>query len=55
MPPEEPMADNPFSFQNRYRFSAVPTRPQYTWPNGAKVAVYFALNVEAFEFGLTTC
>ncbi len=46
------MADNPFSFQNRYSFSAIPTRPQYEWPNGAKVAVYFALNVEAFEFGL---
>lgn len=40
--------DNKF---DRYRFSAIPTRPKYVWPNGAKLAVYFALNVEAFEFG----
>ncbi len=40
--------DNKF---DRYPFSALPSRPRYTWPNGAKLAVYFALNVEAFEFG----
>ena len=40
--------DNKF---DRYRFSALPSRPRYTWPNGARLAVYFALNVEAFEFG----
>ena len=27
------------------------SRPTYEWPNGARLAVYFALNVEAFEFG----
>ncbi|MEQ8348584.1 MAG: polysaccharide deacetylase family protein [Sneathiellaceae bacterium] len=36
---------------DRYPFSALPTRPVYDWPNGARLAVYFALNVEAFEFG----
>jgi len=40
--------DNKF---DRYRFSALPSRPKYAWPNGARLAVYFALNVEAFEFG----
>jgi len=37
---------------DRYKFSALPKRQKYSWPNGAKVAVYFALNVEAFEYGL---
>ena len=36
---------------DRYPFSAIPTRPVYDWPNGTRLAVYFALNVEAFEFG----
>ena len=40
--------DNNF---HRYPFAALPKRPTYSWPNGAKLAVYFALNVEAFEFG----
>jgi peptidoglycan/xylan/chitin deacetylase (PgdA/CDA1 family) len=40
--------DNRF---DRYPFSALPTRPRYQWPGGARLAVYFALNVEAFEFG----
>ena len=40
--------DNKF---NRYPFSQLPKRPKYQWPNGSTLAVYFALNVEAFEFG----
>ena len=36
---------------DRYSFSALPKRPTYEWPNGTRLAVYFALNVEAFEFG----
>lgn len=36
---------------DRYRFSALPSRPGYRWPNGAGLAVYFAINLEAFEFG----
>ena len=46
------MVDNKFKFNNRYQFSPIPSRKQYSWPNNTKVAVYFALNVEAFEFGL---
>lgn len=36
---------------NRYPFSAIINRPTYEWPNGKRLAVYFALNIEAFEFG----
>ena len=36
---------------DRYPFSAIPTRPAYDWPNGTRLAVYFAINIEAFEFG----
>ncbi len=35
----------------RYPFSQMHGRPAYEWPNGSRLAVYFALNVEAFEFG----
>ena len=30
---------------NRYPFEALPIRPTCHWPNGAKFAVYFALNI----------
>ena len=36
---------------DRYRFSAIPDRPVYDWPGGKRLAVYVALNVEAFDFG----
>jgi allantoinase len=36
---------------DRYRFSPIVDRPVYDWPNGKRLAVYIALNVEAFEFG----
>jgi len=35
----------------RYGFSQMNARPAFTWPSGSRLAVYFALNVEAFEFG----
>ena len=34
--------DNKFSW---HPFGALPTRPTYHWPNPAKLAVYFALNI----------
>lgn len=46
------MVENSHKFLNRYNFSSIQNRPKYEWPNGAKLAIYFALNVEAFEFGL---
>lgn len=36
---------------DRYPYSAIVNRPVYDWPDGKRLAVYFALNVEAFEFG----
>lgn len=36
---------------DRYPFSAIVDRPVYDWKNGTRLAVYFALNIEAFEFG----
>ncbi|KAK9823125.1 hypothetical protein WJX72_000444 [[Myrmecia] bisecta] len=35
----------------RYEYSAINTRPTYEWPNGSKLAVYIALNIEQFPFG----
>lgn len=41
-----------FSHGNdRYNYSAIVSRPVYDWPEGKRLAVYFALNVEGFEFG----
>ncbi len=34
----------------RYPCSALPHRPAYEWPNGARVAAYVAVNVEVFPF-----
>jgi len=36
---------------NRYRFSRIDTRPVYDWPNGTRLAVYIAVNIEHFRFG----
>ncbi|MBN9477199.1 MAG: hypothetical protein ABS43_01080 [Bordetella sp. SCN 67-23] len=36
---------------DRYPFSPIESRPNYDWPGGKRLAVYFALNIEAFEFG----
>src|SRR5690606_30037238 len=36
---------------DRYNFSPIVDRPVYDWPEGKRLAVYIALNIEAFEFG----
>ena len=36
---------------DRYAYSAIVDRPQYEWPNGARLAVYVAVNLEQFPFG----
>lgn len=36
----------------RYLYSNITKRPDYTWPNGRRLAVYVALNIEAFSFGM---
>jgi allantoinase len=35
---------------DRYRFSALPKRPVYEWPNGSRLAVTFNNNIETFAF-----
>ena len=35
----------------RYAHSAITRRPHFTWPGGARLAVYFALGVEHYAFG----
>ena len=35
----------------RYPYSPITRRPVYDWPNGARLAVYVAINLEAFPFG----
>ena len=36
---------------DRFDYSGLPERPVYDWPNGKRLAVYIALNVEHFAFG----
>ncbi len=35
----------------RYAYSSIVSRPDYNWPNGARLAVYVALNIEQFSYG----
>ncbi|MEI4270814.1 polysaccharide deacetylase family protein [Klenkia sp. LSe6-5] len=35
----------------RYPYSALPDRPTWDWPGGARLAVYVGLNLEVFDFG----
>jgi peptidoglycan/xylan/chitin deacetylase (PgdA/CDA1 family) len=35
----------------RYDYSALPTRPNYSWPDGKRLAVYLGINIEHFAFG----
>jgi allantoinase len=35
----------------RYAYSAITRRPDYTWPDGKRLAVYIGLNLEHFAFG----
>ena len=35
----------------RYDYSPLRGRPDYAWPGGRRLAVYFALNLEHFSFG----
>ena len=37
---------------SRYVYSNITKRPDYSWPNGKRLAVYIALNIEAFSFGM---
>jgi len=36
---------------NRYPYSPISARPVYDWPDGKRLAIYVALNLEWFSFG----
>ena len=36
---------------DRFPYSPITQRPDYTWPNGARLAVYIGFNLEHFAFG----
>ena len=35
----------------RFPYSPIHARPVYEWPQGQRLAVYIALNIETFPFG----
>ena len=37
---------------NRFGYSPITERPQYAWPDGKRLALYIAVNVETFGFGM---
>ena len=37
---------------DRFDFSPISKRPDYSWPGGKRLAMYVALNVETFGFGM---
>jgi len=39
-----------FSTHGRYDYSPIVGRPAFLWPNGARLAVYFALGIEHYAF-----
>ncbi len=41
----------PLAGHGRFDYSAIHTRPDYSWPGGARLAVYLGFNLEHFAFG----
>jgi peptidoglycan/xylan/chitin deacetylase (PgdA/CDA1 family) len=48
--PARPAGDR-LQSHGRYDYSNITARPDYSWPDGRRLAVYVALNIEAFRFG----
>ena len=44
-------AYQPIEHHNRFSYSNILDRPRYDWPNGTRLAVFTALNMEVFRFG----
>jgi len=38
------------SSHNRYPYSAIVSRPDYSWPGGRRLAIYLGVNYEVFDF-----
>ena len=47
----------PVAASGRFDYQPIHTRPDYQWPNGARLAVYLGFNIEHFAFaeGLGAC
>jgi allantoinase len=45
------MPNDPPRSHGRYGYRPLPGRPTYEWPNGTRLAIYVALNLEHFAFG----
>ena len=41
----------PVAHHGRFHYQAIKGRPDYAWPNGARLAVYLGFNLEHFAFG----
>jgi allantoinase len=41
----------PLPDSGRFAYSPIHARPDYVWPNGARLAVYIGFNIEHFAFG----
>jgi peptidoglycan/xylan/chitin deacetylase (PgdA/CDA1 family) len=41
----------PLAAHGRYPFSAITDRPDFSWPDGRRLAVYIGMNLECFDFG----
>jgi allantoinase len=39
------------STHGRYGYQPIGSRPDFRWPNGARIAVYFAVGIEDYAFG----
>jgi allantoinase len=42
---------SPLATHARYDYMPITRRPSFRWPNGAKLALYFALGIEQYNFG----
>ena len=50
-PGERPGQSFEVPSHGRYRYSAIVNRPDFSWPEGKRLAVYIGLNLEHFAFG----
>ncbi len=41
----------PLPTSGRFSYSPITSRPDYSWPDGARLAVYIGFNIEHFAFG----
>jgi peptidoglycan/xylan/chitin deacetylase (PgdA/CDA1 family) len=51
-PQRPPLPGRPLPGHGRFRYVPLKGRPDYSWPGGKRLAVWVALNVETFGFGL---